>query len=493
MKTEVSRSGSRCLRHLVAVVCVTLLAPTGTLISAGNISGAIAFGAQASSRIPPDQLDSLVAPIALYPDPLLSQTLVASTYPLEIMQLQQWLDRNKGLKDKALADAAAKQPWDPSIQAMAAVPDVVKLLANDLQWTTDLGNAFLAQQGDVMDAVQRMRQKAQGTGALHSTQQQTVDTQAIDGKSVVVIQPASQDVVYVPSYNPVAVYGEPVYPYPPIYYPPYYPGVAAASAISFGIGWAMGAAWGGGWGWGPGWGRNEININNNNFFNRNNINNIGNRGNINRVNPLGGNRAGNNVWQHNPQHRGGAPYGDRATANRFGGAARGDSLANRQASARQQIGRQGGNLSSARGGAGVAGGARNRAGAGAGGVGAGGRPGTTGGLGGRPSTAGGAGAGGRAATSARAGTGGRAATGAAGGGDRIGSRSVGSGAGSRSAFGGGSRGFNGGSARASSSRGSYSMGGSRGGGGFSRGGGGGFSRGGGGGRGGGRGGGGRRR
>ena len=112
-----------------------------------------------STKIPPEQLDSLVAPIALYPDPLLAQTLAASTYPLEVVQLQQWLDNNKGLKDKALADAVAKQPWDPSVQALAGLPEVVNRLANDIKWTTDLGNAFLAQEQDVMDAVQRKRKE----------------------------------------------------------------------------------------------------------------------------------------------------------------------------------------------------------------------------------------------------------------------------------------------------------------------------------------------
>src|SRR5437763_10935597 len=120
-------------------------------------------------KIPPDQLDSLVAPIALYPDPLPAQTLAASTYPLEIIQLQQWMDRNKSLKDKALADAVAKQPWDASLQSLAAVPDVVQRLAGNIQWTTDLGNAFLAQQSEVMEAVQRMRAKAQGTGILKTS------------------------------------------------------------------------------------------------------------------------------------------------------------------------------------------------------------------------------------------------------------------------------------------------------------------------------------
>jgi len=299
-----------------------------------------------TSSIPPDQLDSLVAPIALYPDPLLAQTLAASTYPLEVLQLQQWLAKNPGLKDKALLDAVAQQPWDPSVQAMAALPEVVTRLANDIQWTTDLGNAFLAQEGDVMHAVQRMRQKAQAKGNLVSTPQQTVETEVVESQPVIVIEQTNPDVVYVPSYNPSYVYGAPIYPYPPIYYPPpsygWFPG---AGALAFGTGVALGAAWGGawgGWGWGANWGNADININRNNYFNRNaNITGAGNR------------------WQHNVAHRGGTPYRDQATANRFGGTARGESLANRQAGARQQVNRQGGNLRSS--GAVGTGGAGNRA------------------------------------------------------------------------------------------------------------------------------------
>ena len=195
-------------------------------------------------KLPPEQLDSLVAPIALYPDPLLTQTLVASTYPLEVIQLKQWLDQHKELKDKALADAVQKEDWDPSIQSMAALPDVVKQLADNIKWTADLGNAFLAQQNDVMDAVQRMRKKASDGGNLKSSEQQKVETKVIENKQVIVIEQANPQVIYVPSYNPTVVYGAPVYPYPPIYYPPvgYY---AAGMAISFGIGVAMGAFWGG--------------------------------------------------------------------------------------------------------------------------------------------------------------------------------------------------------------------------------------------------------
>ena len=151
---------------------------------------------------------------------------------------------------------SSKQPWDPSIQGLAALPEVVKRLADDIQWTTDLGNAFLAQQSDVMDAVQRMRKKANDAGNLKSTEQQKVETKVMESKQVIVIEQSNPEVVYVPSYNPVVVYGPPVYPYPPIAYPPagYY---AAGVAISFGVGLAMGAAWGGGWGYGCGWGGNN--------------------------------------------------------------------------------------------------------------------------------------------------------------------------------------------------------------------------------------------
>src|SRR5215470_10548427 len=137
---------------------------------------------QQITTLPPGQLDSLVAPIALYSDSLLAQTLAASTYPLEIIQLQQWMEKNKNLQGQALAGAVAKQPWDPSIQALVAFPDVVTRMADNIQWTTDLGNAFLAQQSDVMAAVQRMRAKAEGTGNLTSNAQQIVSAQTGDGE-----------------------------------------------------------------------------------------------------------------------------------------------------------------------------------------------------------------------------------------------------------------------------------------------------------------------
>jgi hypothetical protein len=414
------------LSRLTAVACSIVLVPsTVPATRAELVSQEASAPAQEAPKIPNDQLDALVSPIALYPDPLLAQVLAASTYPLEIMQLQQWLAKNKNLKDKALADAVAKQPWDSSVQAMAPLPDLVKRLADDIQWATDLGNAFLAQQSDVMDAVQRMRAKAKDTGNLKSNEQMKVETKVIESKSVVVIEQSKPEVVYVPSYNPTVVYGPPVYPYPPISYPPpgYY---AAGMALSFGVGVAMGAAWGGGWG-NCGWGgNNDITINTNNNFNRNTNVNGGNR----NTSVASGNRGGNTGggWQHNPQHRGGAPYASRSTANKYGGTARGDSSGNRQADARQR--QQQGAGDRASGGAGDRG--ANRAGASDRG-------------GNRPSA-------------------GSMDSNRGGGGDRGGNRSASPS--SSGAFGGSSGGGSG--ARASSSRGASSMGGSRGGGGRRR-------------------------
>lgn len=348
----------------------------------------------AAAPIPPDQLDSLVAPIALYPDPLLAQVLAASTYPVEIIQLQQWLTKNPGLKDQALEDAVSKQPWDPSVKGLAGLPDVIKRLADDIQWTTDLGNAFLAQQKDVMDAVQRMRAKAQAKGNLSSNQQQTVQTKTVENQPVIVIEQANPQVVSVPSYNPTVVYGPPPYPYPPVYYPP--PPPPGSLAISFGIGMAMGAAMGGAWGYGCGWGGSStVVINNNNNYVR-----------------TGGGGGGN--WQHNSAHRGGTPYPNRTTANRYGGQGAGAGASSGQVSAADRSAGQGRGATSA-------GGSADR-------------------IGSRDLSSG-AGAGGRGSSR----------------GD----------AGGRGALGGGSDGFNGSRASAASSRGSRSMG-SRGGGGRRR-------------------------
>jgi hypothetical protein len=251
-----------------ALVCTALLVRGNVPLPAQQSNTPSEATPAAAAPLASGALDSLVAPIALYPDPLLAQVLAASTYPLELVQLQQWLEKHKGLSEKALADAVQKENWDPSIQSMAALPDVVKQLVENIKWTAELGNAFLAQQSDVMDAVQRMRIKAKDSGKLQSSEQMKVETKVVESKSVVVIEQANPQVVYVPSYDPTVVWGAP----PPIYaYPPYYPPAgyyAAGVALSFGVGIAMGAMWGGGWGYNTGWGggNNNININNNNNF-----------------------------------------------------------------------------------------------------------------------------------------------------------------------------------------------------------------------------------
>jgi hypothetical protein len=454
MKQQASqhRFLSPIVRSGLSVICAVLLVPGELALRAEPAGMPIPAPQEDAPKIPNDQLDSLVAPIALYPDPLLAQVLAACTYPLEIIQLQQWLGQHKDLKDKALADAVAKQDWDPSVQGLAGLPDVVKRLADNIAYTTDLGNAFLAQQSDVMDAVQRMRAKAQEKGNLTSNEQMKVETKVVESKQVIVVEQANPQVVYVPSYDPVVVYGAPAYPYPAGYY-------AAGMALSFGVGVAMGAMWSGGWGYNCGWsgGNNNVNINNNNSFNRSsnvgggNRNDIGggNRGNRPSQQPSrgGGNRGQGGNWQHNPQHRGGTPYSNKGTADRFGGTTRGSSQAARQNSARQNVGRQQ---------------ASGREFGGPSGGGAGGRQ-----------QAGTMDRGGAGGGRQQAGTGNRAGGGAGGGADRIGNRSASSGSGSRgggsSAFGGGGRASSGSGARASSSRGGSSMGGGgRGGGGGRR-------------------------
>src|SRR6266700_4813370 len=240
------KSSSRKLFHGVIAIAGLAFVSSGSSAFAQQAESQVmtttTSDTEESPKIPNDQLDSLVAPIALYPDPLLAQTLAASTYPLEIIQLEQWMKKNKGLKGKALADAVEKQNWDPSVQAMAVFPDVVKQLAENVSWSSDLGNAFLAQEADVMDAVQRMRAKAQGAGNLKSSQQQKVESKTVESKNVIVIEQADPLVVYVPSYNPTVVYGAPAYPYPSMYYLPV-GAYAAGAAIAFGTGVALGAAW----------------------------------------------------------------------------------------------------------------------------------------------------------------------------------------------------------------------------------------------------------
>ena len=305
-----SHSDSHPQRCCIAALSILLLLPGFALIAQMGTTGS-----DDAPKIPDYQLDSLVAPIALYPDQLLSQVLVASTYPLEITQLQKFLQNNPYLKDKALGDGVELKPWDASIKAMATFPEVVKRLADDIRWTTDLGNAFLAQESDVMDAIQRMRLKAQEKGTLKTSEQQIVETEMLDGgNQAITIEPADPETVYVPYYDPTMAYGALAYPYPAIYYPPpgYY---APGSALAFFAGVALGKAWNGGWGYNCSWGTRDININNNNKYVRNSPGNLNRtQGTLNQTN----NAARANKWQHNPTHRGGTPYANRQLANKYG-------------------------------------------------------------------------------------------------------------------------------------------------------------------------------
>jgi len=204
----------------------------------------------------PQQLDNLVAPIALYSDPLLGQVLVACTYPLEIVEAQQWLQSRNGLSGTRLMDAARQQNWDPSVQALVAFPDVLAKLNQDIRWTTDLGNAFLAQQADVMSAVQRMRVSARANGKLNSTPQQVVNTETANRQTAIVIEPANPQVIYVPTYDPMYIWGPPAWGvYPPLYYPAFGFGFDPGFNIALcfgGWGWGGWGGWGA-WGWGPNW------------------------------------------------------------------------------------------------------------------------------------------------------------------------------------------------------------------------------------------------
>jgi hypothetical protein len=184
------------------------------------------------------QLDALVAPIALYPDALLSEILMASTYPLEVVEADRWVDANKNLKGDALKNAVGQQTWDDSVKSLAATPDVLDMMSGKLDWTQQLGNAVLAQQPDVMDAIQRLRMQAQANSKLASNQQQTVSTQQQDGRQVIVIAPTQPDTIYVPYYDPSVVYGPWLYPaYPPYYWPP--PAYLGVGILATGIAWRL--------------------------------------------------------------------------------------------------------------------------------------------------------------------------------------------------------------------------------------------------------------
>ena len=301
--------------YWTAWLLVLLLAAPPWVIAQG------AQETQESKTFKQEELDQMLAPVALYPDELLTQILMASTYPLEIVQASRWTKQNKNLKGDALTGALEKQNWDPSVKSLVNFPDVLEKMNENLEWTEKLGDAFLAQEKDVMDTIQNLRRKAEAAGNLTSTEQQKV----IVEKETIIIQAASPQVVYVPSYNPAVVYGAwwwPAFPpFPPFFLPP--PGAVMYGAMAFGAGVAMGAAWGYAWGR-ANWHGGNVNVN----INQNtNINNNINRNNYAKQTPGGG--QGN--WQHDPSHRKGASYRDQATAQKYNRGSSGEAVRSREA------------------------------------------------------------------------------------------------------------------------------------------------------------------
>jgi hypothetical protein len=247
------------------------------------------------------QLDQLLAPIALYPDQLLGQILMASTYPLEIVEAARWLQdpNNAALQGEALAAALDQQDWDPSVKSLVPFPSVIQMMNDQLQWTQRLGDAFLAQQAEVMDSVQRLRQEAWNNGRLQSTPQQVVTSDGPD----ILIQPADPNLVYVPYYDPSVVYGTWAYPdYPPYYFapPPGYVYGPVVAGIGFGIGYGV---FGPFWGWDDfDWRRHRVHIDRDRFRDMDRFHHE---------------TIAGDTWQHDPAHRRGVAYHDPVSQQRF--------------------------------------------------------------------------------------------------------------------------------------------------------------------------------
>lgn len=299
---------------LCGVIATVLLAAL-FLLAAPWLPSAAAAEPTATSANPgatvavftPEQLEQMLAPIALYPDPLLAQVLMAATYPGEVAEAVKWSHEHPKAQGDEAVKQVADQPWDPSVQALAAFPQVLATLGQDPVWVQRLGDAFLAQPDSLMDAVQRLRRQAQAAGTLQSNQYQSVTAQApgaaAGSTSTIIIQPSNPQVVYVPSYNPATAYGAWPYPAsPPMYYPPppaYYPGSALVAGLAFGAGVAaIGALWGE-----CDWGDNDIDIDVQRYNNININNRISNT---------------QNKWQHNAAHRDGVPYRDSRSREQYG-------------------------------------------------------------------------------------------------------------------------------------------------------------------------------
>jgi len=295
----------RMNRGTLAALVSLAMVPPGWVQAQMSAAAPVA-GQSAAAPIAQEKLDSLLAPIALYPDQLLAQILMASTYPLDVVEAARFVRANKELKGDALDNAVAQKKWDPSVQSLTGFPQILEMMDNKLEWTQGIGDAFLADKQRVMQTVQSLRQKAEAAGNLKSNEQQKV----VKEQSVIIIEPAKPEVVYVPTYNPTVVYGTWWAPtYPPYYYPPpayYYPtggAVVAAGLIGFGLGVA---AANNHWGWSNcDWhgGDVNVNVNKNNTF----VNN----------NAEFKNKAQSGNWQHNASQRKGVAYGDAKTREQF--------------------------------------------------------------------------------------------------------------------------------------------------------------------------------
>lgn len=291
-----------CCRNIVIAIALLMAMPAAVSAQTSDKPAAPSTTMQPTSPAPPaaellkpEQLEALVAPIALYPDELLANVLAASTYPLEVVQADRWLKERKSLKGDALKVEVDKQSWDDSVKALASTADVLAMMSDKIEWTKNLGDAFLAQQPDVMDAIQRLRTKAYDNKKLVTTKQQKVSVQSQESRQVVVIEPADPGTIYVPYYDPATVYGSwPYAEYPPYYfgYPSYIGAGVVAAGLAFGTAWAIGR-WGNYWGGGCNWGNRNVYVN----HRATNIN------------------AG---WQHNPAHRQGVRYNNANVSQRFG-------------------------------------------------------------------------------------------------------------------------------------------------------------------------------
>jgi uncharacterized membrane protein YgcG len=270
------RTDKQILVSLLSLVLMLGTCPQTLLASQDSEAPAQTSQAPPHAQQTPEQLQRLVAPIALYPDSLVAQILAASTYPEQVVEADRWLQAHPDLKGQALDQAVDQQSWDPSVKALTAFPSVLGNLDKNLSWTSSLGDAYYNQEQDVMDAVQVMRGRAQESGNLKTTAQQTVTTQG----STIIVEPAAPDVVYVPAYDPWVVYGDPIvawpgwYPYPGIWYDGPY---LWFGGVGFEIGWFGG--WGWGWHhWGCDWhdhyvihDHHQYYSRSNTFYNRNNF------------------------------------------------------------------------------------------------------------------------------------------------------------------------------------------------------------------------------